>query len=199
MCIYCMAHGVIQHARLQSHSLLHASIVCRFTSPPLLGQSIGGHSNATMACTALSSLYLDGGFLPGVGLASMALRSTAQHFGASAKEKLADPEARPPTYDHCSMRGLFQVRVTCAWGHGNSNRDQQTWIKAGCNEADARNNNMPNKLPCVGGFVLGLWSSHTPHSDHWQVSMGLCVKVSLPLCLQVSFPGLLVEITKRNR
>ena len=130
-CVYfawCMGSFSMLDCRVIS-SCMRVRIVCLFTSPPLLGQSIGGHSNATMACTALSSLYLGGSFLPGVGLASMALRSTAQHLGASAKEMLADPEARPPTYDHCSMHGLFQVRVTCAWGHGNPNRDQQTWDK----------------------------------------------------------------------
>ena len=129
----------------------------------------------------------------------MALRSTAQRLGASVQEKLADPEARPPTYDHCSMHGLFQVRVTCAWGHGNPNRDQQTWKKAGCNEADAHNNNMPNKLPCVGGFVLGpLVISHTTFRPLAGFH-GHCVKVSLSLCLQVSFPGLFVDITKYVR
>ena len=65
-----------------------------FTSPPLLGQSIGGQSNATMARTALSGLYLGKSILPGVGLASMALRPPAKQLGASTKEKLADPKAR---------------------------------------------------------------------------------------------------------
>ena len=157
-------HGTWGHSACSSAEAfaLGCKYCMSFTSPPLLGQSIGGHSNATMACTAPSSLYLGESILPGVGFARMALRSTAQRLGASVQEKLADPEARPPTYDHCSMHGLFQVRVTCAWGHGNPNRDQQTWKKAGCNEADAHNNNMPNKLPCVGGFVLGpLVISHT--------------------------------------
>jgi len=127
MCMYCMAHGVIQHVRVRSHLLLHASIVCLLLYHLCWGKGSVGQAMPQWH-TALSGLYLGQSIvIPGVGLASMVSRPTAEQFEASTKEKLADPKTRPPTHDHCSMHGLVQVRVTCALGHGNPHRVQQTW------------------------------------------------------------------------